>query len=379
MTISVVHIVAGLWKDTGGPAEVIPNLCRAQAAAGAEVTLCSLAGDVAPQVIALEGSGVDVRLFSPLDRIVRFTPELESYLTSLKRVDIIHNHGHWLWPNWCAMGAANKLGAGLVTSPHGTLVPGMLATSTMKKRLAWQMFDKRLIAQADVIHALSVAEQNLMLRQIGLHHAKKVRVVPNGVGLGQEAGQHTGDETGTILFLSRVTSIKGIIQLLLAWQRIALEFPGWTLKIAGPVDASIAADVANLAEHLPTVEQVGPIYADERWPFYRSASAFVLPTLGEGLPTTLLEAAAHRLPVITTPEANFDALYEAGGSILTSAQPEALGRALSNFFKLKGHERRAIGERGAALIEAEYQWEVVASKWLSIYSDIHSSRKTSQP
>ena len=76
MRLRVVHIVAGLWRDTGGPAEVIPNLCRAQVEAGAEVILCSIDGQNAPQVVALQGSGVDVQLFPALDNTLRYSPAL---------------------------------------------------------------------------------------------------------------------------------------------------------------------------------------------------------------------------------------------------------------------------------------------------------------
>lgn len=375
MKLRVVHVVAGLWKDTGGPAEVIPNLCRAQAAAGAHVTLCSLEGDVAPQVRDLEGSGVHVRLFPTKENTIRYAPEMRRYLESLGTVDIIHNHGHWLWPNWCASAMSQRLNAGLVTTPHGTLVPGMLAQSSLKKRLAWHLYDRRLMARADIIHALSPAERDAMVPKLGPKHAQKMRVVANGVALGQDAGKFTADETGTLLFLSRVAPIKGITQLLAAWEQLAPQFPGWRLKIVGPIDASIASEVAKLTRNAQRVEMVGPIYSDERWAHYRSAAAFILPTLGEGLPTVLLEAAAHRLPVITTAEANFDSLREAGGSILTSPRPDAIEATLSDFFMRTGSERRAIGERGAAMIKAEYEWRTVASQWLSLYSGIRDQKR----
>lgn len=367
MKLRIVHIVAGLWKDTGGPAEVIPNLCRAQVEAGAEVILCSIDGDTAPQVAALEGSGVDVRLFPAVDSTLRYSPAMARFLQSLGRVDVIHNHGHWLWPNWCAFAVARRLNARLVTTPHGTLVPGMLARSSLKKRIAWALFDRRLIACADIIHALSPAEHDAMAAKLGTH-AHKIKVVPNGVNLGVDAGQHTGESGGVLLFLSRVSPIKGITQLLTAWQTLAPRFPEWSLRIVGPLDPEIADEVTSLSQSANRVELVGPIYADKRWAEYCTAAAFVLPTLGEGLPTVLLEASAHSLPIITTPEANFKELFEAGGSVLTAPDAGALETTLSEFFIRSGADRRAIGLRGRALMEEQYTWEAIAKQWLSIYA-----------
>lgn len=366
MTLRIVHIVAGLWKDTGGPAEVIPNLCRAQVEAGAEVILCSIDGDTAPQVVALDGSGVQVHLFRALDSTLRYSPAMARFLKTLGTADVIHNHGHWLWPNWHASVAARRLNACLVTTPHGTLVPGMLEHSSLKKGIAWALFDRHLVAQADVIHALSPAEHDAMAAKLGLH-AHKMQVIPNGVNLGKDAGQNTAESGGVLLFLSRVSPIKGVTQLLNAWQTLAPRFPEWSLRIVGPLDPEIAGEVTSLSQSADRVELVGPIYADKRWAEYRAAAAFALPTLGEGLPTVLLEASAHSLPIITTQEANFKELFEAGGSVLTAPDAGALETTLSEFFNRSGENRRAIGLRGRALMEAQYTWDAIANQWLSIY------------
>jgi glycosyltransferase involved in cell wall biosynthesis len=364
--LRIVHIVAGLWKDTGGPAEVIPNLCRAQVKAGAEVILCSIDGDNAPQVVALKGSGVDVHLFPALDGIIRWSPELARFLNSLHKIDVIHNHGHWLWPNWYASNAARRLNALLVTTPHGTLVPGMLASSSLKKRTAWAIFDRHLIARADVIHALSSVELHAMSVKLG-SHASKARILPNGVHPGHSAGHFTADDSGVLLFLSRVSSIKGVIPLLKAWQNLELRFPKWSLRIVGPIAREIANEVEQLCYASERAAFVGPVYENMRWDEYRAASAFVLPTRGEGLPTVLLEAAAHKLPIITTPEANFKELFEAGGSIMTAVTPAEIEAVLSNFFNLPGEDRRTIGLRGRTLMEKHFTWNAIADQWLSIY------------
>jgi len=349
-------------------------LCAAQAAEGAQVILCSIDGDNAPQLASLKKAGVDVQLFPAIDNIVRFSPKMARYLKSLRDVDIIHNHGHWLWPNWYAPFAAKKLKSSLVTTPHGTLVPGMLARSSLKKKLAWVLFDNRLIRRAGVVHALSSAEGRAMDSTIS-QYSDNMIVVPNGVHMGKNEGQFTADVGGKLLFLSRVAPIKGVTQLLEAWSRLTPRFPNWELRIVGPVDASIERDVNALCKSINSVALVGPIYHEERWSEYRNAAGFILPTLGEGLPTVLLEAAAHKLPVITTKEANFDELYESGGSILTSPNADDIEATLAEFFSLAGKDRKAIGLRGASLIEANFDWSTIASRWIAIYEELRTRER----
>ena len=61
----VLHVITGLWKDTGGPSEVIPAICTAMMDAGADVTLATLAGDSAQSVDDAAAHGVRVLKFQP--------------------------------------------------------------------------------------------------------------------------------------------------------------------------------------------------------------------------------------------------------------------------------------------------------------------------
>ena len=369
----IIHIVAGLWRDTGGPAEVIPNLCAAQAARGANVTLCTIDGDNAPQLESLAELGVDVHIFPSIDNVVRFSPAMRQYLMSRKDADVIHNHGHWLWPNWCAASVSKKFNIPMVTTPHGTLVSGMLSRSRIKKWLAWNAFDKRVVKQASIIHALSPAEMAAMSPKLGAACRGKVCVLANGVNSFSNTGKNVCEDGGVLLFLSRVAPIKGVLPLLQAWQLISDKHKNWSLRIVGPLDPAISDEVKRLCDSAARVQLVGPIYAEERWQEYSQAAAFILPTFGEGLPTVLLEAAAHKLPIITTPEANFPELNHRGGSILTSAEPEALALVLSQFFQLSGSERREIGVRAENLISEKYGWRTIAGQWLTIYRGVNEN------
>lgn len=366
-------MVAGLWRDTGGPAEVIPNLCAAQVAVGAEVSLCSIDGDNAPQLESLAKLGVDVHIFPSIDKVVRFSPAMRQYLMSRKDAHVIHNHGHWLWPNWCAASVSKKFNIPMVTTPHGTLVSGMLSRSRIKKWLAWNAFDKRVVEQASVIHALSSAEMAAMSPKLGAACSGKVCVLANGVSSFSNTGKNVIEDGGVLLFLSRVAPIKGVLPLLQAWPLISDKHKNWSLRIVGPFDPAISDEVKRLCDSAARVQLVGPIYAEERWQEYSEAAAFILPTFGEGLPTVLLEAAAHKLPIITTPEANFPELNHRGGSILTSAEPEALAHVLSQFFQLSGSERREIGLRAENLISEKYGWRTIAEQWLTIYRGVNEN------
>lgn len=369
MSLKIVHVVAGLWKDTGGPAEVIPNLCRAQAEAGAEVTLCTLSGDLAPQVEALKSSPVNLQVFDFHNRTIRFSPELNRYLRDMVGVDVIHNHGHWLYPNWCAAHWARRRRCAFVTTPHGTLVPGMLSRARIKKAISWNVFDRRIIKTADRIHALSEAEKEMMTPKLGIFSARAV-VIPNGVFLPIVHSIHRSAKKKQLLFLSRLAPIKGVCELFEAWLEIETKVPDWTLKLVGPVDHSVQKALDDFLVKSRSATFVGPAYGDDRWQHYCDADAFILPTFGEGLPTVLLEAAAHGVPVLTTAEANFPELISSGGGVLTEPKTVSLKSSLLSFLGMPSESLLTIGANGRRLIEKKYGWPKVAESWLKTYKEI---------
>jgi glycosyltransferase involved in cell wall biosynthesis len=366
--VHVLHIAAGLWKDTGGPAEVIPNLCRAQAKAGLKVTLCLIDGDNALSVDALTNEDVEVKIFSSVDNIVRFSPQMAKYLFKQKNIDLIHNHGHWLWPNWAAWYFSSKKNIPLITTPHGTLVEGMLAISRAKKKLAWSLIDKKIIQDANIIHALSQAEKDGMLPKIG-KNIDRVTVIPNGVNIKEKNSDRYKTESRTLLFLSRVAPIKGIVELLKAWSNVSHNFPNWQLQIVGPIDDSIKEVVETLANLSNSINLCGPVYDEDRWNLYSEASAFVLPSFGEGLPTVLLEAAASALPIITTNESNFKELIDIAGCIVVRPDVKDIESSLNTLTRMNTVELTNLGDIAYELVKEKYSWDSIARKWYSVYEE----------
>jgi sugar transferase (PEP-CTERM/EpsH1 system associated) len=76
--------------------------------------------------------------------------------------------------------------------------------------------------------------------------------------------------------------------------------------------------------------------------FLRGLDCFVLPSLAEGVSNTILEAMATRLPVIATRVGGNAELIESGmtGTLVRSAHPDALARAILAYFGDRATARR---------------------------------------
>lgn len=131
----------------------------------------------------------------------------------------------------------------------------------------------------------------------------------------------------TVLWIGSVILRKGIQYLLEAAKLLANEPVQFV--IAGP--SGIRAEAFD---GLPSsVRYIGPVPRSEASRLYRSADVFVLPTISDGFAITQVEALAHGVPVIATP--NCGEVVEDGrtGFIVPPRDAGALADAIRRFIR----------------------------------------------
>jgi len=127
-----------------------------------------------------------------------------------------------------------------------------------------------------------------------------------------------------VLFLGQVILRKGIQYLIEAARLLEKELIQFdVVGSIGISDMAVALAPSNMTFH-------GPVSRDRTEEFYGSADLFVLPTLSDGFALTQLEAMAHGLPVITTPNCGEVVSDGVDGLIV----PASDGNALAEAFQL---------------------------------------------
>lgn len=284
--------------------------------------------------------------------------------------DIVHTHGIWTGLSVTSLLAARLSSAPLVVSPHGMLDPWALRVSPNKKRIAELLYERRHLSGAAAIHALSAVETHAV-REWGLKQL--VFELPNGVDLEPRPRTASGwrkDGRRTLLFLGRIHHKKGIFQLVSAWRNVAALMPNWVLRIVGQGSAEDEARLAHLMEGCERIEFLGYKGGLDREACYQHADAFILPSFSEGLPMTVLEAWAHALPTLITPECNFRAAIDAGAALGVSTDVEELAVQLLSMNGLGETRLRAIGEAGRRLCEIEFSWPLVIRRLAKAYEGL---------
>lgn len=103
-------------------------------------------------------------------------------------------------------------------------------------------------------------------------------------------------------FIGRLVRDKGIIELVEAFKKIHQEYPFTKLLLVGMLEERDALPQETVEEIKSNPDIVFTGYVDNRSieKFYALMNIFILPSYREGFPTSVLEASAMELPVLTT-------------------------------------------------------------------------------
>lgn len=176
-------------------------------------------------------------------------------------------------------------------------------------------------------------------------------------------------------FAARVEEGKGPLVLLNALAQVLRTEPSAILKIAGIGPQLLEAkEVAGKLSLGAACEFVGN-YSDPRGrtAFMNSVDVFVLPSLAEGTPNSMIEAMAHGLPIIATTVGGIPDIIDGVSGILVAPGDTA---ALANAM-IKLAENRELRERMGVAAKERYQKlfssKVVVPLMLETYKRVKNS------
>lgn len=140
---------------------------------------------------------------------------------------------------------------------------------------------------------------------------------------GADASARDG-KISRLLFLARADKAKGLDVTIKAFEILKESHPEISLCVCG--DGNALQDMkAYVSSHgLKDVSFEGNVSPDEVKGYYEDAQVYLLPTHGEGMATTVLEAMAMGLVVITRPVGGVNDFFEEGkmGYLLESLSPQ---------------------------------------------------------
>jgi len=226
---------------------------------------------------------------------------------------------------------------------------------------------------ARVPHRTIVVSRDLQ-RHYRDTYGRRTDYIPNGVtpvvGTGALSVEAAfGVQPGRyLLYVGRLVPEKASDVLVRAFGMVPGDL---RLVIAGGSSDTndYVAEVTRLAARDPRIVMAGFVYGDDLVSLYQNALGFVLPSLLEGLPITLLEAASHRLPLVVSsipPHLEVVGQERPGVRLAEPGSTSSLADAIAR--SVQDHASEALGAKAIAEdIMKNYDWDAVTEATESVY------------
>lgn len=149
--------------------------------------------------------------------------------------------------------------------------------------------------RADNVVVLSRSYERLFLKQAFANDADKICSIPNMLPYPQEVSSQVcvGNKEKVALMVSRLDERQKRVHLALElWKKAVAEAPGlsgWRLYVVGDGDTPVVDQYREWAER-HGVSGVTFTSRTNPMPYYQKASVFIMTSLFEGLPLTILES-----------------------------------------------------------------------------------------
>ena len=176
--------------------------------------------------------------------------------------------------------------------------------------------------------------------------------------------------TPVVVCVSRMLKDKGIREMVAAARLLKERGVEVRIQLVGPSDAENPTNITDATltawHDEGCIEWLGP--RDDIANLLSQAHIAALPSYREGMPKSLLEAAAAGLPIVTTDVPGCRDVIEAGtsGLLVPKADAVALADALQRLITYP-NERRAMGAAARARAEALFSQEAIAAQTIAVY------------
>lgn len=266
------------------------------------------------------------------------------------------------------------MGYKTIVNPHGLEPYNGLTLRDKFTTWPLRIYLNRVFKHAAFIVSLGGELSDIIHSKAGIAK-KKIVVLPNAVNLIPKTEKKFNTEKKSFLFVGRFAHNKGIDLLLRSIEKINAK--GYENKC-----------VFNLVGKGPLYEKMKHRYSLSNVIFhgfandemlehqYSSNDVFVFPTLFEGMPTVVLEAMVHGMPIIVSNTgATIELVDSTNGHLIKKNNEDQLVQSIISILETDENKLRKMSEASYEKVKNNFTWDIVAQKHLAIFSQLASHNK----
>lgn len=289
-------------------------------------------------------------------------------------IDLIHSHGY----KPSVFGYAIKMltGIEIMTTCHlwfkGSRRPFKMRVMVALELFLYRSFKKVVGVSESIREVLidsGVSDRKIQVIKNGVEVGPGLLVSPERLA-GLRVELHLNDDDYCVLNTGRLTAQKAQRDIVTA-ARI-LRDQGVVCRFVIVGEGELKAQLQNQISEAKLEDSVRLLgFRDDITELLQIADLFVLPSLDEGMPMSLLEAAAVGLPVVASQVGDIPKLIEdrVTGVVAPAGDPEALAQAIS---LLKGSPElgRELGAAVLSRVRIKYSTEAMFEQYDKVYADL---------
>lgn len=377
--MKILYVISYFSPSFGGDVNVCSNLAKKLVNVGHHVTILTtdfgfdenFSDSLYPVEIIPLPSKFNWGLFI-------YTPDLHKWIKKhLSYFDIIHFHNFRSYQNYPLAKHAVQTGIPYVIQAHGSTL------RRIDKYLLKSIYDivwgNFFIRNTNLAIALNEEERQQYLKA-GLND-QNISIIPNGVDLsefellpkqGIFKNKFNLNEYKMLLYVGRIHKSKGLDLLINAYNNILKRF-GSPIKlvIIGP-DHGYLQELMELINQYNLLEHVlipGPLYGLDKIAAYVDADIFLLPSLSEGFPITVLEAIACETPVIVTDTCGISDIVDGQIGFVVQRDILQMTESILELLDNPNLQQQFINN-GKDLISNKYNLNIISKNLLIEYQNV---------
>ena len=356
---------------------IIIHVCRLSSGVSNGIT--SVLTNLIPEQASLGNSLIVFNLINNEFKIFENEMHIagsKDFMNKIKNLSpsvVVFHGGYELKYYWFAY-LLHREGISYLVVPHGGTSRYNLSKNRILKIVVNKLFTRHYIQYSHGVIFLNDHErENSIFKNLVSRYA----IVPNGVHIRGHSFTRCLNSKIHFIYLSRIDiKYKGLDLLLNAIGILFKTHPEINVDFhfyGSRYDPSMVEEVvSHLNKVKGSVYYHGEVLGNKKEAAYKTANIYILPSLSEGMPITVLEALSYGLPCIVTPQTNMAELIadnHAGWVTTTDVQSiaDTLYKAYNEY--VANRESYIQNALNAVL---PYDWSKIAQKSIQEYSRLIS-------
>lgn len=381
--MKILQVIPAISTIYGGPSTAILTIAKSLIQKGVQVDVVTTNADGnknlnVPLKMRVEKEKIGFYFFQRQIGEWKYSWPLTRWLNNhIINYDIIHIHAVFCYPSWPASRIAKKYDIPYIIRPAGILDPWCIQQKNIKKRIYYNLVEKKNLQMASAIHVTSQLEER-SLNHLGFH--KNIFVIPHAVENTKFVLKKSPEDENAmrLIFLSRLDPKKGISILLDAMKILVKWNKSIQLTIAGDGNNEYISNLINKIHRLNlenNIKFIGYVDGEKKIEILRQHHLFILPSLQENFALSAAEGLSLGIPVIVSNKvglAHEIKEYDAGIVV-----PVGQATPLAEAVMLLWHKEQwnKCSQNAIALAKQRLTMDTLGQNLLQLYETIIKNKK----